>query len=327
LRDETKRKIFHQHRRGVSVDKLAKRFCRTRTSIYRIVNEMRAQRLSELPLDYICNAEFEEASREHEFVAATPEATEPRRKTRPPSGLPPYLASLYDTPLLTASQEYHLFRKLNYLKHKATRLRDRLRMGRERASEMDRIERLYDEAVETKNDIVQANLRLVVSIAKRHLTANDDFFSLVSDGNISLIRAVEKFDYGRGNKFSTYASWAIMKNFARSIPDEFKHRDRFRTSLYEMFTGREDDGAGLHEQETAQALREQQIDRILSRLDEREQKIIISRFGLDYSHEPQTLKEVGANLGVTKERVRQLEARALNKLRLAAREEHLELPE
>jgi RNA polymerase sigma factor (sigma-70 family) len=73
-------------------------------------------------------------------------------------------------------------------------------------------------------------LRLVVSIAKRHVGPVENFFELVSDGNMSLIRAVEKFDYARGNKFSTYASWAIMKNFARTIPDEHRHRDRFRTS-------------------------------------------------------------------------------------------------
>jgi RNA polymerase primary sigma factor len=326
LNEESKRKVFQQFRRGISVDVLAKRYCRTRTSIYRIVNEMRAQRLLELPLDCIYNPEFEDESRENEFVASTPPAPEPRRKSRPPTGLPPYLSSLYETPLLTSQQEYHLFRKLNYLKHKAGRLREMLDPSCARSSAMERIERLYDQVVQAKNDIVQANLRLVVSIAKRHVTASEDFFGLVSDGNISLIRAVEKFDYARGNKFSTYASWAIMKNFARSIPDEFKHRDRFRTSLYEMFTGREDDGSDLYEQETAQKLRQQQIDRILSRLDDREQKIIISRFGLDYSQEPQTLKEVGEDLGVTKERVRQLEARALEKLRLAAREERLELP-
>ena len=94
-----------------------------------------------------------------------------------------------------------------------------------------------------------------------------------------------------------------------------------------MFGAQEDDGPGLYELESAQRLREQQIDRMLSRLDEREQKIIISRFGLDYTQEPQTLKEVGANLGVTKERVRQLEARALTKLRMAVKEEQFELPE
>ena len=63
-----------------------------------------------------------------------------------------------------------------------------------------------------KNQIIRSNLRLVVSIAKRHVGPSNNFFELVSDGNMSLIRAVEKFDYSRGNKFSTYASWAIMKN-------------------------------------------------------------------------------------------------------------------
>ncbi len=125
-------------------------------------------------------------------------------------------------------------------------------------------------------------------------------FDLVSDGNMSLIRAAEKFDYSRGNKFSTYASWAIMKNFARTIPNEFRYRDRFRTSHDEMFAGSEDESSNPFLQETAQHLREQQIGKILSRLDDREQKIIISRFGLDHNQEPQTLKEVGAKLGVTK---------------------------
>lgn len=174
---------------------------------------------------------------------------------------------------------------------------------------------------------MQANLRLVVSIAKRHLSSSEDFFGLVSDGNMSLIRAVEKFDYARGNKFSTYASWAIMKNFARTIPEEYRQRDRFRTSHDEMFSGREDARTNQYAQESAQHLRQYQIRRILSRLDEREQRIIINRFGLDHSQEPQTLKEVGHHLGVTKERVRQIEARALTKLRAAAREERIELPD
>ena len=192
---------------------------------------------------------------------------------------------------------------------------------------MDEIEALYDQAVEVKNQIVQANLRLVVSIAKRHVTQSEEFFGLVSDGNMSLIRAAEKFDYARGNKFSTYASWAIMKNFARTIPQEFKQRDRFRTSSEEMFGSTEDLRKGQYEQESAQQLRELQVDQILARLDDREQKIIISRFGLDHKHEPQTLKEVGAQMGVTKERIRQIEARALTKLRLAAQEEKIDLPE
>jgi RNA polymerase primary sigma factor/RNA polymerase sigma factor len=249
------------------------------------------------------------------------------RKARIPSGLPSYLASLYDVPLLSREQECYLFRKFNYLKYKAARLREKLSPARARAALMDKIEKTYDEAVRTKNQIVQANLRLVVSIAKRHVTATEDFFELVSDGNMSLIRAVEKFDFSRGNKFSTYASWAIMKNFARTIPEQFKHRDRFRTSHDEMFNATQDERSDQYRQESAQHQRELQINRILSRLDEREQKIIINRFGLDHSQEPRTLKQVGADLGVTKERVRQIEARALNKLRMAAQEEKIDLPE
>jgi RNA polymerase primary sigma factor/RNA polymerase sigma factor len=144
---------------------------------------------------------------------------------------------------------------------------------------------------------------------------------------MSLIRAAEKFDFSRGNKFSTYASWAIMKNYARTIPDEFKRRDRFRTSQDEIFTSKQDVRSDEIGQENAQRVREQQVERILSRLDERERQIIVSRFGLDHDREPLTLKEVGHEMGVTKERIRQIEARALDKIRQAAQEEHIELPD
>jgi len=166
----------------------------------------------------------------------------------------------------------------------------------------------------------------VVSIAKKRVSPADSFFDLVSDGNMSLIRAVEKFDYARGNKFSTYASWAIMKNYARTIPNEHKQRDRFRAADTELLQAATDTRADEHRQRIAERDRLQQVEQFLDRLDSREQTIIIRRYGLDHEHEPQTLKEVGSALGVTKERVRQIEAKALEKLREVVEVEHI-LPE
>ncbi len=326
LSDEDRRAMYQQHNRGVSTVVLAKRYGRIRSSIVRILNEQRAIKILELLLDFMPNIEFDDTSRIEEMTAELPNLEEPTRKVRAPSGLPPYLASLYDVPLLNREQEYHLFRKMNYLKHVATKLRSELDPKAPLVSLMDQIEKLYEQSVAVKNKIVQANLRLVVSIAKKHVDPNDDFFGLISDGNISLIRASEKFDYSRGNKFSTYASWAIIKNFARSIPDEFKHRDRFRTSSDEIFTGHEDRRADNFSAEIDQAARTDQIQKILHTLDQREQQIIVRRFGLDHRFEPLTLKEVGEELGVTKERIRQLEARALEKLRAAANKAHIDIP-
>jgi RNA polymerase primary sigma factor len=326
LTEDDKKKIYQAYRRNVPVDTLADRYRRTKTSMYRIINEMRARRIAELPLDLIPNPLFGRAGAEKIIMAEMPVNEAATKKTRLPAGLPPYLASLYEVPLLTREQEGHMFRKFNYLKYKAAKLRQQLDPARAKSSLMDQIEALYDAVVAMKNQIVRANLRLVVSIAKRHVGQGDNFFELVSDGNMSLMRAVEKFDFARGNKFSTYASWAIMKNFARTIPDEHRQRDRFRTSHSEMFHSTEEPRSDQYEQESAQTQREFQVRRILERLDEREQKIIISRFGLNHGHEPQTLKEVGAEMGVTKERVRQIEARALSKLRVAAQEEKIDVP-
>ncbi|HIF30425.1 MAG TPA: sigma-70 family RNA polymerase sigma factor [Planctomycetaceae bacterium] len=325
LKDEAKHQIYQQYRRGEPIEVIAKQYNRARSAVYRVVNEVRATRIAELPLDFMHNEEFERRQASKSILTPMPQV-ETQRKTKPPGDLPHYLASLYDVPLLTREQEYHLFRKFNFLKYQASQLRDQLNSKKPKTKIMGEIEPLYEQVVETKNIIVQSNLRLVVSIAKRHVSATDDFFTLVSDGNMSLIRAVEKFDYSRGNKFSTYASWAIMKNFARTIPVEFKYRDRFRTSQEELFGAKEDRRSDQWELERDQQLRTAQVNRILACLDDREQQIIVSRYGLDYSQEPQTLKQVGAEMGVTKERVRQIEARALNKLRQAAKESDMELP-
>ncbi len=328
MSSQTQQKIYRLHCHGDSVEALSKRFRRSKASIQQVVSQMRAQRIMELPLDYIPSEEFAEdlsPKAERQLLVPMPEAGQPTKRVRPPQGLPPYLASLYEVPLLTREQEWHLFRRMNYLKYKAAQLRGKLNAKRPQRRLMDRIETLYSESVTTKNQIMRANLRLVVSIAKRHIGPTVDFFELVSDGNMSLIRAVEKFDYSRGNKFSTYATWAIMKNFARSIPGQLRHNDRFRTGQEEFFSATEDVRSDEQEQETVQLQREAQVEGILHCLSRREQEIIVMRFGLDRDREPQTLKEIGANLGVSKERIRQLESRALHRLRAAADERSIAL--
>src|SRR5207248_9428517 len=122
-----------------------------------------------------------------------------------------------------------------------------------RTQELNQVDDLLHEANGIKDQLIACNMRLVVSIAKRHSGQTDNFFELLSDGNVSLIRAVEKFDYSRGFKFSTYASWAIMKNFVRSIPEEKHRRERYVTGHEELFEAAPDNRSNeqevLHTQE------------------------------------------------------------------------------
>jgi RNA polymerase primary sigma factor len=239
--------------------------------------------------------------------------------------LPPYLASLYEVPLLSREQEGHLFRKMNYLRFLANQLRESIEPAKARTADLDEVERLQDDALGVKNQIISANLRLVVSIAKRHVGPSNDFFHLVSDGNMSLIRAVEKFDYARGNKFSTYASWAIMKNFARTIPEENYRRDRFVTGHEEMFEAAADNRSDEHEYENTQRQIQDAVKGFLGQLEDRERLIIVSRYGINGAPE-KTLEQLGKELGITKERVRQLESKGLEKVRKFASLEKLDLP-
>ena len=325
LRPESRARVYQHHLNGEPVESIARRYHRSKASIYRIILSQRAEGVMQLPLDFIPNALFSRRSAETVVNQPYP-GVDAVKKVRRPSGLPAYLASLYEVPLLTREQEVWLFRRFNYLKYKAMKLREQLDVERPSTRLMDQIERLYAEVIEIKNRIVRANLRLVVSIAKRRVSPGDGFFDLVSDGNMSLIRAVEKFDYARGNKFSTYASWAIMKNYARTIPDEHRRRDRFRAADMDMLQTATDRREDEYQQRLAASDRMRQVGKFLDRLEPREQTIIIRRYGLDHEQEPQTLKEVGSALGVTKERVRQIEAKALEKLREAAAAEAM-LPE
>jgi len=327
LYDDEKNAIYEQYRRGTPVETLAQKYRRKKTCICRVIHEMRVGRIMELPLDFIPNPQFSSAEADSHILAEMPRPDAQVKATRVPSGLSPYFASLFEVPLLTREQEGYLFRKFNYLKFKASQMRSELDPAGARGWIIDRIEQLYEEAVAIKNEIVRANLRLVISIAKRYMSPNRDLWELVSEGNMSLMRAVDKFDFSRGNKVSTYASWAIMKNFARSIPNEHRHQDRFRTSHGETFSLSEEHRSNQYEQENTQRQREAEVLKILDRLEERERKVVVSRFGLEDGQPARTLAEIGLQMGVSKERIRQIEARAMQKLRLAAAEDNLEVPE
>jgi RNA polymerase primary sigma factor len=331
-----KQAIYNSWKRRIKVDTLAKRFQRTRSSIYRVVNEVRAQRLLEQPLDYIPHPSFDDPALEATIRAPMPDAEvyeAKRRAMHAPKDVPPELASCYEYPLLSKVQEQHLFRKMNFLKHKAAKLRNQLRKEGGEGNEVDparirnqmleEIEELQKEASAVKELLINANMRLVVSIAKKHAAQTDNFFELVSDGNMSLIRAVEKFDFGRGFKFSTYASWAIMKNFARTIPDEIHRRERFVTGHEELFEIAPDTRSDEHEILATHERATRSVNRLLEYLEPREREIIRMRAGLDA--DPRTLEEIGQQFGITKERVRQLNARAMKKLRTIAEDQDLDM--
>ncbi len=319
LDDGDKSAIYRSYLRGTAVPALARRYGRTRSSVYRIINEMRARHLLNRPIQYIHNPSFDLPSADEEILARRGDFPPGARSRdgnshRVPQDLPAYLRALYEVPLLSPEQERALFRRYNYLKYKADRLRRGLDPARASSSRLKEIEDLLLRSNAIKNHLVRANLRLVVSIAKKHVTGPQTLFELVSDGNVSLMRAVEKFDYSRGNRFSTYASWAIMRNFARSVPREQYQLERFTTGHEEIL----DIASALKSYDPNEVniaeLRES-IDAVLTRLSPTERKVLIDHYGLDGDRPARTFEQLGRYLGMSKERVRQIEVKAIRKLR------------
>jgi RNA polymerase sigma factor (sigma-70 family) len=282
----------------------------------------RVRGIKELKIEYIASPDFKKRSLEKLILGAqTNEPTAITQIGHSPQELPSYVASLYDTTLLGKDEESHLFRQMNYLKYRADRLRKKLSLTAPDVELMDRIQRLLVQSDRVKARIIQANLRLVVSIAKKFVDPANHFDDLVSDGNLSLIRAVEKFNYILGNRFSTYATYAIQRNYFRVVVRSRKQRTRFLS-----------DDEGLQAVPQAEALSQlndtqfstlqQSFGRILERLNDREQIIIRQRFGFGLD-DTKTFKELGQELGVCKERIRQIQARAMQKIRKYADEERL----
>ena len=313
---------------GDTVDTIAKRFGRSRTSMYRVVNEVRAKELVRTPVDYIFNADFDDPSKEHAILDDMPGLAEfeaKRAGKSPPKDVPPQMAHLYEWPLLNKEQEQHVFRKMNFLKHKLHKFQQSLDPTRTRVADLLRIEELRDEIKKCRDLLISCNQRLVYAQAKQRLAPGDNIDDLWSDGNISLMRAVEKFDYARGNKFSTYATWAIMKNFARSIPDAKTHRQRYMTGYDELFEAKADVRTDEQEVLAAADAAKARVSRLLDHLDARTRDVIRMRTGIDGSEE-MTLEQIGQHFGITKERVRQINVRGMKQLREWAAKENADMP-
>ncbi len=316
------REIFDAVQAGESAKSVAARLGRTIESVKAAVLEYRARAIKATQIDYIYNAEFDVPGADEAILGASERPAAPSRQVHPPRDLPPYLQELYRHPLLAPEQERDIFRRYNYLKHKAARLRAGLDVLSATDKQIKEIESLLARAEQTKNDILRANLRLVVSIARRHVGRSPHFFEIVSDGNMALMRAVEKFDYARGYKFSTYASWAVMRNYARTVPEQLYQSARLVTGVDEMLAAAPDRSESSQEGllEAARHL----VAKGLSLLNERERDIVVRHYGIGQNGRSMTLDQIGQMFGVTKERVRQIERRALSKIRANLREDHAE---
>jgi RNA polymerase primary sigma factor len=227
---------------------------------------------------------------------------------------------LCEAKLLTPAQESLLFRRMNFLRHQAAVARAQLDPERPSRKAIEQVHRLIALADWHRDRIVEANTRLVFSIVKKFVNTSNSFDDLLSDGIVALMRAVEKFDFGRGFRFSTYATQVVRRGAYRQVMECQQERSK-------MQSGVEDLGLDVSDEGRQSAISEQRwhelrgrLSVMLGDLDRRERFIIRARFSLGSHRRVYTLQSLADRLGVSKERVRQLEQRAMEKLRSMAGE-------
>ena len=284
----------------------------------------RVIRLLRKEIDFISNKEFRTIDRALEREVLDGAFEVPLESSPLPRNLPGHLARLCEAVVLTPEQEQELFRQMNYLKYRANMLRSRLSPHEPDEEILNKTERFLAAADLVRDRIIRADMRLVISVVKKFVTPQNSFDDMLSDGIYSLMQAVDKFDYDRGFRFSTYAYRAIARNAYRAIIKRQREMVRFGTEVDEAGL---DAGAGISESamdvRTWTRLRGL-LSRIMDRLDRREQLIIRCRYALGAHRKVKTFQMIADRLGVSKERVRQLEQRAMSKLRSMAAELQME---
>jgi RNA polymerase primary sigma factor len=313
LTDEQLARIITGRKRGLSIKSLARKLHRPRSIVYRALVQDRVARLNKRKIRFIDDPLYHQpdaAGTIADIVSQQELAAPPAiADTRIPRDLPAYLRDLYRTPLLSPTRERALFLKFNFHKYQFTSARRKLEPEFAGTRELSILEQHLRDITTAKNDILQANLRLVVSVARRHVRPGVCLMELISEGNIILMRAVEGFDVHKGNRFSTYATLALMKGFAQAVPMMLaSHRGSTDTEILATVPD------FRHDTAIDQRLDRDHIQHLLNRLDDREREVLRAHYGLG-SDQSSTYEQVGAKMGLSKQRVRQIEQTALAKLR------------
>lgn len=324
--------LYRLHKQGIGVRQLMTRFDRSRATIYRIVNQRRAMTLLARKIDFVPSEEFVPQDARKRILGRPLKGNKPAtdRRVEPfemvgESLLPEYLQILKTTAVLSRDEEIELFRRYNFLKYIVATERHRIRLANVSATLLSQLEGYLEQAEDIRRMLIEANLRLVVSIASKHTGDGANFSELVSKGNFALIQAIEEFDYTTGFRFSRRASLNIAKEYAKVSGRSTELTRKRAESVATIQRGLRQTAADvLAIERTRQSLAEV----IREELDEREQHVILHHFGLlgtSVRKQTKTLKQIGDELGLTKERIRQIELTALQKLRQCLSKEQFEL--
>jgi RNA polymerase sigma factor (sigma-70 family) len=235
----------------------------------------------------------------------------------------PEMRPCYEAPLLTPIQEQHLFRKMNYFKHKAKSL---LSVNPNRVGEnrVNKIEKLLNQAAEIRNEIAKSNFRLATQILKLQITFYREHSltdALLSDAYFDVLKAVDYFNWTLGNRFSTYATWVVKKNFFRDSKAKIVQAERFGYLDEENAQNIEANTSGFAE-EREYDVQKAVVQKLLKLLEDgdcssdrkRQVFVLENYFGVN-GRERLTLEGISEKIGVTKERVRQLKEKGLQWLR------------